>query len=74
MANEESAHPIREESAPKPADVGDSFQLPDQDTISEWFSNDHLDRLRRIFSLRSDHDEYGKYSVYEVYNKSKDLL
>ena len=74
MANEESVHPVDKESSTNVNEVGKSFQLPDQETISEWFSNDHQERLKRIFASRSTDDAYDKYSVYEVYDKSKDLL
>lgn len=40
--------------------------LPDTDTISEWFSEDHADRLKRIFGTDLN---YNKYSVYEVYKE-----
>lgn len=38
------------------------FSLPDSDTISEWFAQDHKDRLKKIFS-----SDYQKYDVYQVY-------
>lgn len=41
--------------------------LPDSDTISEWFSQDHLDRLKRIQGSNN-----GIYSAYYV--KSKGAL
>lgn len=47
------------------------FCLPASDTISEWFSEDHMDRLKRIYGPDSNYD---KYSVYEVYKKSKGAL
>ena len=39
--------------------------LPGVDVISDWFSDDHLERLEKIHGSGQD---YSSYSVYEVYN------
>ncbi len=48
----------------------EQFSLPDTDTISDWFSQDHLDRIKRI---RGSDLNYSKYSVYEAY-RDKGML
>lgn len=49
----------------------EKFCLPEADIISDWFSQDQLDRLKKIHG--SDLS-YSKYSVYERYKDSKGAL
>lgn len=41
------------------------LDLPNQNTITEWFSNDQSENLKKIFCSAQG---YSSYSVYEVYN------
>jgi len=40
------------------------FTLPASETISEWFSQDQEEKLRKLTDAN-----YHKYSVYEVYSE-----
>lgn len=68
--NAEEAKKVETEKV-KTVFEGETFVLPDTATISEWFSADHKDRLRR---LAKGNDSYDKYSVYERYDESKGPL
>ena len=48
------------------------FGLPDSSIISEWFSQDKQDELRKLSDTRRT--KYQKYSVYEVYSRHSKTL
>lgn len=48
------------------------FTLPDTKTITEWFSKDQEEMILKLCA--SKYENYGKYSVYEVYNEHSKSL
>ncbi len=45
--------------------INGTLELPEINTVADWFKDDQNDRIQR---LRSATQNIGPYSVYDVYN------